>query len=210
MVFIRDLGMVANKSGNRFRMELYKCEQCSNDFEVYAHNMKKHKNEFCKTCTQRNRTITHGKSNTKSYEVWKNMMGRCYRESSKNFKNWGGRGISVCDSWKDFTCFDAWFLENYKDGLQIDRIDNDGNYEPSNCRFISRGENLRNKRSIIGKKGKYRYILWQSKTSGWRAVFKGRHIGYSKDEEVAYNMLTKDIEYQEYIKGREIFRDNLV
>lgn len=208
MKLIKDLGMVENSSGNRYRKGIYRCDNCNNDYELFTHNIKRNNNKICKKCTLVERNITHGLSREKSYEVWNNMIGRCYRKSNRQYKDWGGRGISVCDEWKnDYLSFKEWFDKNYSNGLQIDRINNDGNYEPSNCRFISRVDNLRNKRTVSGKKSKYRYIVWHGQSSGWRVKFNGRYIGYSKDEEVAYSMLKKDAEYIEYIKGKEIFNN---
>ena len=72
------------------------------------------------------------------------MKARCYNSNSPNFKNYGGRGIIVCDEWKDdYTLFYEWAISNnYADDLTIDRIDVNGNYEPSNCQFISNAENV--------------------------------------------------------------------
>lgn len=91
---------------------------------------------------------THELSNTTLYSVWLSMKQRCYNKNRPRYKDWGGRGIEVCEIWKkNFSCFYKWCLENgYNKRLQIDRIDNDGNYEPSNCRFITPKENSSNRR----------------------------------------------------------------
>ena len=87
---------------------------------------------------------------TKLYRVWDAMKDRCYRESHKVYRRYGGRGILVCDEWKtDFIVFKNWALENgYKASLTIDRIDNDKGYFPSNCHFVSQAENCRNRKGI--------------------------------------------------------------
>jgi len=78
------------------------------------------------------------------YIAWDNMKQRCYNPNNKRYGNYGGRSIIVCDSWKNFSCFKVWALNHgWEDGLTIDRIDNDGNYEPNNCQFISLSENSR-------------------------------------------------------------------
>ena len=90
------------------------------------------------------------------YSVWKNMKDRCYREKCKSYKNYGGRGIEVCDEWRsDYKAFYDWSMANgYKEEqtaggvniLSIDRINNDGNYEPSNCRWVTADVQAKNKR----------------------------------------------------------------
>lgn len=77
------------------------------------------------------------------------MKTRCYNTNSPTYKNYGGRGIKVCDEWvNNFEAFYKWSMENgYKDGLQIDRIDNDGDYGPSNCRWVTSKENYNNRRT---------------------------------------------------------------
>lgn len=81
--------------------------------------------------------IKHGDCRTKLNKVWRNMKDRCYNPNNKRFAHYGMRGISVCCEWKDdFIAFREWSYANgYKEGLSIDRINNDGNYEPSNCRW---------------------------------------------------------------------------
>lgn len=86
----------------------------------------------------------HGMTDTPLYKVWVGMRYRC---GNARFLRYGGRGIRVCDEWAhDFSAFQAWALSNgWARGLQIDRIDNDGHYQPGNCRFVTNRENNRNK-----------------------------------------------------------------
>lgn len=91
---------------------------------------------------------THGESKSHLYIVWASMKRRCYNPNSKDYKNYGGRGIILCPEWKEnFTLFRDWAIKNgYKQGLQIDRKDTNGNYEPSNCRWVTQIENENNRR----------------------------------------------------------------
>ena len=88
----------------------------------------------------------HNGTDTRLYETWCSMKERCYNLHNRSYKNYGKKGIKVCEEWKhDFASFKAWALSNgYTDNLTIDRIDFDGNYEPNNCRWITRKEQNRN------------------------------------------------------------------
>lgn len=96
------------------------------------------------------RNRTHGRSGDmghSAYKVWNSMRSRC-TSGNKDYRHYGGRGISVCERWKSFTNFLA-DMGEAPPGMQIDRIDNDGNYEPGNCRWATPTQNLRNRRSSL-------------------------------------------------------------
>lgn len=104
-------------------------------------------------CFQTENRFKKRKDNPKSerrlYRILWGMKSRCYNENSEKYKHYGGRGITVCDEWlNNYDSFETWALANgYEDGLTIDRIDVDGNYEPNNCRWLTRAENNKTRRN---------------------------------------------------------------
>ena len=97
--------------------------------------------------------IKHGQSKTRIYRIYQSMKQRCYNINSDNYKNYGGRGIIICKAWRDnFEIFYNWaIITGYKNDLTIDRINNDKNYTPSNCRWVNRKQqcnNFRRNRNI--------------------------------------------------------------
>lgn len=94
--------------------------------------------------------FVHGLSYDPLFNVLSKMHYRCENENHSEYKDYGGRGITVCEEWAmdNAQAFISWALENgWKKGLEIDRIDNDKGYSPDNCRFVTRSENCRNKRN---------------------------------------------------------------
>ena len=89
---------------------------------------------------------THNSSKTRIYHIWQNVKRRCYNPNYIYFKYYGGKGIIMCNEWlNDFPAFKEWSLKNgYSDVLTLDRIDSNGNYEPSNCRWVSRKDQQNN------------------------------------------------------------------
>ena len=84
------------------------------------------------------------------YSIWRKMHFRCESESHVHYWNYGGRGIKVCEEWNSFVNFCVWAMSNgYQDDLTLDRIDNDGNYEPSNCRWATEETQMNNKRTNV-------------------------------------------------------------
>lgn len=102
---------------------------------------------------------THGQTKTPLYGAWNNIKNRCYNKNINNYHNYGGRGIKVCNKWRNsFEIFYAWAIANgYKKGLSIERIDVNGNYTPENCTWIPLEKQCRNRRDS-------RRLTWQGIT----------------------------------------------
>lgn len=91
---------------------------------------------------------THGLSKHPLHQIWRDIKTRCYNGKSNNYKYYGGRGIKLCEEWRDFQAFYDWSINNgYKKGLSIDRIDPNGDYEPGNCRWTTMKVQQNNRRN---------------------------------------------------------------
>lgn len=146
---------------------------CGNIVEVFSFNLTREHTKSCgclarekrsKRMKEKNPGYKHGKNNSRLHIIWDAMKKRCYLNSHIHYLNYGGRGIEVCEEWKNnFMSFYNWAIDNgYKDDLTIDRIDSDKNYCPENCRWITYKQQANNKRNnhFVEYKGK-KYTISQ-------------------------------------------------
>lgn len=158
------------------------CE-CGKSTIVVGDNLRRGLSKSC-GCLRRELSkkqfTTHGMARTPTYQTWCHMLNRCRNKKDKGYCNYGGRGILVCDRWLKFERF----IEDMgvmPDGLTIERLCNDGNYEPSNCKWGTRIEQARNRRIRKTNKSGATGVWWHKESKKWqvRIGYNGRnhHIG---------------------------------
>lgn len=180
-----------NKGNGRNKSYITALCDCGSLREYNLSNVKGGKSVSCgcfareSTSVRNKQNVKHGHSYNPLWHVWHGMIDRCNNEVNRAYENYGGRGISVCSEWVgDVAAFVKWgeangYVRNV--GLELDRINNDGNYKPGNCRFVTPTENCRNKRNNRW------YVL-----NGDRKILKD----WATHFKISYKLLHKHITYK--------------
>lgn len=146
MKLIRNLGRKLDINSGRYESyAIFWCDFCKSEVEKTLSNGKKAKSCGCHIINYK-----HGEIKTRLYNIWSHIKQRCLNPKNKDYPNYGGRGITICNEWLAFIPFRDWALNTgYKEHLIIDRKNPDGNYIPLNCRWLTILESNRNKTNTI-------------------------------------------------------------
>ena len=173
---IKDLGVLYPTEYSKWKRSynLYKCGFCGNEFKAQVRYINSGAIISCGCYNKqlvKDRNTKHGLVNTGLYGTWRNIKNRTLNPKHKQYNDYGGRGITICDEWKnDFMSFYDWAMSNgYSDELSIDRIDNDGNYCPENCRWVSSNIQNRNKRIPKNNTSGYKGVHFYKKSGKYIA-----------------------------------------
>lgn len=142
---LEDLGTIKPRESSKYkaRYGLYKCF-CGNEFKAQTAHIKSGHTKSCGCLTKSQK----GRSSHRLYKTWSCMISRCYNKNIKPYKFYGERGIKVCDRWLQFDNFIEDMYSTFIEGLTLDRKDNNGNYEPDNCRWVTQKVQCRNQTKI--------------------------------------------------------------
>lgn len=185
LILIETLGIMKPKENSLYKKNfgLYECF-CGNKFKAIISSVKTGNTKSC-GCVKNKDKIKHNYCRTRLYNIWSGIIQRCINKNSEYFHRYGGRGISICKDWRvSFIKFKEWSLLNgYGDNLSIDRIDNNGNYEPSNCRWTTKEVQSRNKSVLFSNNSSgYKGVTWHIRDRKWNAKIsvnnKRIHLGY--------------------------------
>jgi hypothetical protein len=167
------LTVIERKGKNKHKQTLWLCVcKCGNQVVTTSGSLVTGTAQSC-GCSRGESNTKHGMAHTRLYHIWANIIQRCENPNNSSYKNYGGRGITVCDDWKnDFQTFYDWSMANgYLEDLTIDRIDVNGNYEPSNCRWTTIKEQGFNRRNN-------HFITFNGKTQTMREWSEELNIDY--------------------------------
>lgn len=156
------------KSRDKIKYGLFECQYCGEEFECVTRSISSGRTKSC-GCLMRKQTGSHNLYHHRFYATWNGVIQRCNNPKHKSYKNYGGRGITVCGEWLDVANFASWAEITHPniEGVSLDRIDNDKGYSPENCRWADSFTQAINQR--IGKNNTSGYVGITSNGANWVA-----------------------------------------
>lgn len=198
ITIIENLGKIKNNDEHDYYK--IKCK-CDTEQVIRDTLIKTGKKTCCYNCAKKlHSSYKHGKTNTRLFNIWQSMKERCNLKTCHAYKDYGGRGIKICDDWENnFINFYNWAMSNgYNDKLTIDRIDVNGNYEPNNCRWankIVQANNCRSNRLLTLNGETYTMAEWGRKTGigGYNIENRLNKYGWSIEKALTTPIKNKNV-----------------
>jgi hypothetical protein len=166
------------------------CQHCGRAFRIWPFEVNNPRRRFCShVCSAKATSPTHGLSRTRLHVIWCGMKTRCYCRNHPAYAFYGSRGVVVCDEWRtNFVAFYDWALANgYRADLVLDRRNTHGNYEPDNCRWVTRCQQSSNTRKRSKPTtSRFKGVSWCANAAKWRVQIQHqgahKHVGLFHDE----------------------------
>ena len=173
----------ATENSREYRFGRFECSYCGNTFECRISSVNSGDTKSC-GCIRGKSIITHGLRYHNFYGTWRQMVQRCNNPKHRYYKNYGGRGITVCEEWLDIATFIVWVEATYPhiEGMTLDRIDNDEGYSPENCTWSDKTTQCINQRTRKDNKSGVVGVHYHKGNVKWAAYISitntRKHIGY--------------------------------
>ena len=202
---LEDLGMLypTKNSKKKKRYGIFQCQHCGKEFKTILASVKKGHTKSC-GCFHGNtgKNITHGLSSHRFYHTWSNMVDRCYNLKNKDYHNYGGKGIKVCEEWLDIKKFIEWADKTSIEGYTLDRTDSDKGYSPDNCRWADKTTQVINRGIAKNNKSGYTGVSFYKRENKWCAeiCYKGNKVWRSYYNTALEGALARD----KYIKENNL------
>ena len=215
--FIKEVDFKILKGGNKKRYALFECPKCGKQFETSV--ISAYRSSKCRSCATKENNTKHGLSHNKLYHVWCGILQRCYNVNYWQYCNYGARGISIYEEWKDNPNLFISYVSNLPNAgtprFSLDRINNNGNYEPNNLRWASPLTQAHNSRKGFYGKSKYVGVTIQEYNKKWKSTLHYMYKKYvlgvfntEKEAAIAYDNKVEELNLTNKIKNKDKYPDD--